>query len=385
VTARVVVVGAGVVGAAVAYHLARTGVAVQVVEREQPGAGATGNSYARLSAFDKDPHAYFRLNHEGMREHARLAGRLGAATWHHPCGAFIWADPDRADTLARRADQLRGWGYPLRWRDVDEINRELGAPLGVPAAVGQVLHAPDEGWVDAVALTRRLLTEAGRLGTLLRVGTQVVGLRQRDGAGWHVLLRGGEQIGTDVVVNVAGEAAGDIAAMAGSAVDLTPSRGLLLDLGAEGDPVRHILHSTQVSIRPDGPGRAVVRSDQIDQRLAGEPDPAGEGVLDELSRDLLRRAGLAFPALAGAAVLRRRIGWRVLPRGGYPGVGGVPGLPGYYEAVSHSGVILAPPIGRLLAGQHHRRGGRPARPVPRSACAAGLSAGGRIPGRRDVQ
>lgn len=351
-----VVIGAGVVGAAVAYHLAEAGAAVSVLDAGEPAGGATGHSFARLSAVDKDPYSYFRLNHAGMREHALLAERLaeqlgarsGAAPWLHRCGAFLWADPDRRDALRHRAEQLREWGYPLRWRPVEEVNRELAAPVRGAAAAGPLLHATDEGWVDAPALTRQLLAAAGRRGADVRAGAPVVELARR-GGGWQVGLAGGGSLPADVVVNVAGAAAPEVAALAGAEVALTPSRGLLLDLAAPGDPVRHIVHGTQVSIRPDGPGRAVVRSEQVDQQLAAEPDPTPGATLAELGADLLRRAAAVIPALARATVCGRRIGWRVLPAGGYPSVGGCPDLPGYYQAVSHSGVILAPLIGRLLA------------------------------------
>jgi len=347
-----VVIGAGVVGAAVAYHLAEAGCAVTVVEAGEPAGGATGHSFARLSAFDKDPYDYFRLNNAGIAEHARLAAELdrpGAAGWLHPCTAFIWADPDRRAALAARAGQLAEWGYPLRWRAVDEVNAELAAPLRGAAATGPLLHATDEGWVDAPALAARLLAGAARRGAQLRTGTAVVGLA-RAGAGWLVdLSAAGQQLPAEVVVNAAGAAAGAVAGYAGASVQLTPSPGLLLDLALPGDPVRHIVHGTQVSIRPDGAGRAVIRSDQVDQRLAAEPRPVPPAVLAELGAELLRRAAAVIPALARATVRGRRIGWRVLPAGGYPSIGGVPGLPGYHQAVSHSGVILAPLIGRLLA------------------------------------
>jgi len=344
-----VVIGAGVVGAAVAYHLAEAGAEVLVLDAGEPASGATGHSFARLSAFDKDPYHYFRLNHEGIGEHTRLAERLGSAPWLHLCGSFLWADEDGRERLARRAEQLHEWGYPLRWRDVADVDAELAAPVGGPAAAGQLLHATDEGWVDAPALTRRLLAEATRSGAGVRTGSRVIGLRP-DGPGWQVGLAGGARVGADVVVNAAGAAAGEVAALAGAEAPVTSSRGLLLDLAAPGDPVRHIVHGgTQVSIRPDGPGRAVARSEQVDQRLAAEPNPVPAVALAELAADLLRRASAVIPALARATVRGRRIGWRVLPAGGYPNVGGVAGLPGYYQAVSHSGVILAPLLGRLLA------------------------------------
>lgn len=342
---RVLVVGAGIMGAAVAYHLARTGAAVRIVERHRPAAGTTGTSFARICAFEKRPRAYFQLNLAGMREHARLAARLSPAPWHHPCGTLIWTDEHRSDDLVRRAERLREWGYSIEWQDAAEVRRRLN--IHVPAAAGVLLHATDEGWVDAVALTQRLLTEARRLGARLTCGVRLTTLRRDHDGGWSAEL-GSARLGADVVVNAAGTGAGLIAELAGSPLAMAPSRGLLLDLGVAGTPVRQVLHSPQVSIRPNGPGRLVIRSGQVDRRLSDDVAP------DRLQRDLLDRACSVLPALATAAtVIGRRIGTRVVPRDGYPSVGALTGTPSYYEAVTHSGVILAPLLARLLATEIH--------------------------------
>lgn len=345
---RVTVIGAGIMGAAVAYRLAEAGAEVHIIERDQPGSGTTGCSFARLSAFDKTPHEYFLANHEGMREHAWLATRLASPIWYHPCGSFLWADGASAEALMRRAEQMRVWGYAAQWRDAEEVNRELGVPVRIPES-GRVLHAPDEGWVDAETLTRRLLAEATRLAGQLELGESVVGLRQRAAGGWHVALSSRQGFGCDAVVNTAGQAADRVAMLAGSSLNLTPSRGLLMDIGNNGDPIRHILHTPRVSIRPSGRGQVLIRSDEVDRRLVGEHSLVDPALLAVLCEDLLRRAVAEVPALASAVVLRRRVGARVIPRGGYPSVGGIADLPGYYQAVSHSGIILAPLIGRLLA------------------------------------
>jgi glycine/D-amino acid oxidase-like deaminating enzyme len=351
-----VVIGAGVVGASVAYHLADAGYAVTVVEAGSPAGAASGHTFARLCAFDKDPYEYFRLTDAGIREHSALAGRLhpgtpGAAPWLHLCTTFIWADAQSRGRFERRVAQLTEWGYPLRWRDVDDANTELAAPVRAGAVGGPLVQATSEGWVDAPALTTRLLAAAGEGGAVLRTGSRVVAL-EWVGERWQVGLElpdGSAVTSADVVVNVAGTGADAVASLAGVPLDLTRSRGLLVDLETPGDPVRHIVHGTRVSIRPDGPGRAVIRSDQVDQRLAAEPDPVPAVALAELSTDLLGRATAVIPALEAATVRGRRIGRRVLPAGGYPLVGGIPERPGYYHSVSHSGVILAPLIGRLLA------------------------------------
>ncbi|MBD0356042.1 MAG: FAD-binding oxidoreductase [Rubrobacter sp.] len=71
--------------------------------------------------------------------------------------------------------------------------------------------------------------------------------------------------------------------------------------------------------------------------------------IDSLSRELLERARRVVPTLEGAKVEDVRVGVRPMPEDGLPCVGAVSELPGYYEAVTHSGVTLGPLLGRLLA------------------------------------
>ena len=337
---RAIVVGAGIVGAAVAFHLARTGVRVKVVERDRPAEGTTATSFARLSAFDKEPEAYFRLNYAGMREHTHLATALPDAGWYHRCGSLIWESGD--GLLSERVARFERWGYPLRWREPAELAAGL-----VPPSVRRVLHVPEEGWVDAPALARSLLAEAQRQRAQVVLGEPVTGLARSAGGGWQVVLGSGRQLSGNVVVNAAGAAAGQVAALAGIRLDLVPSRGLLADLAVNGADITQTVHTDKVSVRPAGPGRVMVRADQVDRRLGAEPDAARE----TLCQDLVHLARAAVPGLRDATVIGARTGVRVIPKGGYPSVGGVSDVPGYYQAATHSGVILAPLIGRLLAGE----------------------------------
>ncbi|GIF15827.1 NAD(P)/FAD-dependent oxidoreductase [Actinoplanes teichomyceticus] len=338
---RATVIGAGIMGAAVGYHLARTGAAVQILEAAAPATATTGATFARLSAFDKSPREYFELNHAGMIEHARLAEQLGTAAWYHRSGSVLLAE-EAGDDLAARAELFQQWGYALRWQDGDRTTRELGVRAELP---DRVLHADDEGWVDAVALTRRLLTEAAGHGAALRTGARVTGL-ERGRTGWTVTVNGAERLGCDIVVNAAGEGSVAVAAPAGSALALVPSQGLLIPAATPDGTLRRTLHGSRVSIRPDGPGRVLLRSEPVDRVLAGHDAPPEPSLLRKLAGEVLAHATRLVPGLAPADP---RIGRRVLPRGGYPRVGGSPELPGYYEAVAHSGVILAPLVGRLIA------------------------------------
>jgi glycine/D-amino acid oxidase-like deaminating enzyme len=98
-----------------------------------------------------------------------------------------------------------------------------------------------------------------------------------------------------------------------------------------------------VELRPDGPGRVVVHSREVDALISPDVDVAG------LGQQLHRLACGVVPTLRSSAVLEAEVAWRPIPADGLPSVGGINEISGYYEAVTHSGVTLAAVIGRSIA------------------------------------
>ena len=147
-------------------------------------------------------------------------------------------------------------------------------------------------------------------------------------------------IPADAVVNAAGPGAGRVAAMVGRRLPLAPKRGRLARVAVGGEPLRRILHTPEINLRPDGPGHVLLHHPAVDEMPDARPSPGHE---------LLRRAKKILPALEDAEVVEERIGVRPIPEDGFPCVGAVPEMPGYYEAVTHSGVTLGPLVGRLLS------------------------------------
>lgn len=72
----ILIVGAGIVGASIAWHLARLGARVTVIDAAEPGGVATRNSWARINASWGNPEPYFRLRVRAMEEWRRLAREL---------------------------------------------------------------------------------------------------------------------------------------------------------------------------------------------------------------------------------------------------------------------------------------------------------------------
>ncbi|NEB74599.1 FAD-binding oxidoreductase, partial [Streptomyces sp. SID14478] len=110
-------------------------------------------------------------------------------------------------------------------------------------------------------------------------------------------------------------------------------------------PVRRAMHAPHVEIRPDGDASVVLHSREVDALIDTGEEPAA------LGRLLHASARHVVPELDGARIARTRVARRPVPADGFPSVGAVPSVPGYYEAVSHSGITLGPVIGRLLAAE----------------------------------
>src|SRR5215203_7151818 len=98
---RTAVVGAGIVGASVAYHLSKSGAEVVLIDRAEPGSGTTSTSFAWVNANNKLPREYFELNLAGMREHERLRDEIGGG-WLHSTGNLIRTTAEVQENLEKR-------------------------------------------------------------------------------------------------------------------------------------------------------------------------------------------------------------------------------------------------------------------------------------------
>ncbi|NUP00486.1 MAG: FAD-binding oxidoreductase [Nonomuraea sp.] len=344
------VVGAGVIGACVAYSLARRGVHVHCVERGQPGGATTEASFARLSAFQQPTYPRFELSHTGMIEHVRFAGQFGSAPWWHPTGSLAWSDTDSGEPFAETVERLAAWGYRAEWHDAARVNREWEPGVAFPGDRTPVVRFPDEAWVDGPRLVSELIGAARRSGRLTMWNSAVEAVEVRGGRVVALRLADQDRVEVDAVVNAAGPEAGAVAATFGAPMvrGVATRASLVIDLVTGGDPVKHVLRGAEAHVRPAGPGRVRVRSEQVDARLPGgsRVEPG-----DEIVKDLLERAYRTVPALASSTVERVRVGTAVFPADGLPSVGALSGVSGYFEAFANSGVTLAPFIGRTLATQ----------------------------------
>jgi glycine/D-amino acid oxidase-like deaminating enzyme len=277
----------------------------------------------------------------GLHEHERLCDEIGDG-WLHSTGNLIWAADEEQANLEKRVERLRSWSYAAEMLPAATVNEKLEPGAALPEI--RIAHFPEESWVDAPALTRRLVEAAVRNGAHERFGDAVRRI-EVEGEGVTLQLEDGDHIHADVVVNATGAEATSVAEMVGRELPLDVFPGLLVRVAVSGEPLRHLMHTPRINVRPDGPGYVLLHHDSVDDRLTDD----FAGTEDPLCAELLERARLVLPALGEAEIVEARFGMRPVPADGHSCVGALSEIPGYYEAVTHSGVTLGPLIGRLLA------------------------------------
>ena len=343
------VIGAGVVGASVAYRLARAGAAVTILEAGTVGGGTSATTYAWTNAHNKPPRAYHDLNVGGMRAHAALREEFGETPWLHRGGSVEWAtvDADRAK-LRQQIERLRAWDYAaeeISARQVLELEPDID-PAEVADAT--IAYFPEEGWVDPVVSAHAMIQAAVRAGARLHTGVRVRAIRRDGDRVAGVTSADGRAHSADVVVNCAGRWASEIAAAAGLAIPLAPTVGLLVLTPPVPARVRHLLRAPDCHLRPDGGGRLVIHSDDVDETMTAETRPLPSRAA---CAELVARAARLLPSIAGGRPEAARLGIRPIPADGLSAVGPFPGVTGYYLVVTHSGVTLAPHLGVLVADE----------------------------------
>lgn len=153
---RVVVAGGGIIGASIAWHLARQGAAVTLVERDKPAVGATKDSFAWINAtFSKRPHHYFELNRQGVNAWRRLQSQMSKPPDIQWGGSVAWTTegPD-ADALREGVHNHQQWGYETH---LLESPHEL-LPQIEPGPVACAAYSSEEGVLDPVAALRQFST-----------------------------------------------------------------------------------------------------------------------------------------------------------------------------------------------------------------------------------
>jgi glycine/D-amino acid oxidase-like deaminating enzyme len=343
----VVVIGAGVLGASTAFRLAEAGFRVTILEADRVGAGTSGISFAWINSNGKPPRPYHDLNVAGLRAHYALRQEFPSTPWLHEGGCLEIVPAAEAADLQAKVERLRQWDYaaelitPARLREL-EPELVLDA-LGDTAAIAWF---PEEGWIDPVVFAQAMVRRAQAKGATLHIGTRVTDIALQGGRATGVVTAHGRRFDAALIVNCAGRWSNEASADAHLHIPLSPRVGVLVFTRPAPTMLARIVRTPLVDMRPDGAGRLMLHDNAIDQDFRID-SPVGPTMPHAVR--LVENVTRLMPHLAGLQAEAVRIALRPIPADGYSAVGPVPGVEGYYVAVTHSAVTMSAHLGKLIA------------------------------------
>ena len=348
---RIAVIGAGVIGSAVARQLALAGVRVWLLDRDDRAGSTTRISFAWVNAHRKRRPGYHRLNVAGMAEHHVLAAELDPhRRGHFPTGHLEYAtEPEHAARIEEDITALRELDYPAR--RVDRNWARAREPwVRIPDSAEPAAFFPSEGFVLPGMLNDALIDHALALGVDYAPHAEVREINDR-GTHLDVLRAGHPALPVDQVVICAGRWTGRLAEGLGTPVPLVAADGpssAATAFQARTGPLPVRIHGVVTTpagnLRPDVGGRVVFQAHDLD----GEADPAVP-VPAHIAGELRRRlAGILRAPVEAASTT---VGSRALPVDGFTIAGYLDRRRAVYAVATHSGVTLGPLLGRIVAAE----------------------------------
>jgi glycine/D-amino acid oxidase-like deaminating enzyme len=334
---RAVVIGGGLVGASTAWHLARSGAQVTLLEQQTaPAGGATHWSFGWVgtgSALPSDDPSRFSRTLGALTEFARLERELGPLPVTTR-GALVWLDTD-AQTSAL-IDEQRAAGVRMEALGRREVARMEPRLARLPELIA---WAPDDFVVEPIDLTRQLLAGAQAAGAQIRCGCAVEAVETRNGRAVGVDTEHGH-VPADVVILANAAAAVAIAAGLGVSLPVREEPAVSMRFAAEPGLVSHLLCGRDLEVRI-GPSGSLLS--------AADPPAEGERGLSALAARTALEISALFADRPPLTPLSAKLALRPMTNDGVPFNGFLAGVAGVYAVVGHPGVILAPQLGRLAA------------------------------------
>ncbi|WP_251440710.1 FAD-binding oxidoreductase [Microbacterium sp. USTB-Y] len=358
---KVVVIGAGAIGAACTLALAEAGAEVVVIDR----AGVAGETSSRcegnILVSDKEPGPEAELAIEANRAWRTLAERLDAervpgqrATEFEAKGGIVVAFGAGAEALRSFALSQHAIGIRSDALDARAL-RKAEPHLSPEIAFG--MHYPDDAQVQPSLATQAMLARAVHLGARLVVDEVVAGVVAA-GRATGVRTRTGA-IEADAVVNCAGPWSGEAAALFGSILDIRPRRGTILVTAAMPQRVFHKVYDADY-VGAVGSGDAALQTSTVVEStpsgtvlIGSSRERVGfsdRGLLAPLS-EIAAKAQRVFPFLRDTMLLRTYHGFRPYAPDHLPAIGADATVAGLFHAAGHegAGIGLAPTTGALIA------------------------------------
>jgi glycine/D-amino acid oxidase-like deaminating enzyme len=334
---RIVVIGAGIIGAAIAYRLARAGAAVTVVDAEpQSGGRATPASWAWINASWGNDREYVALRMHAMARWRDVEEDVPSLRLNW-CGSLLWDLPE--DKLQAFAAEHASWGYPTHMLTRHKI-AEMEPALRNPPE--HAVHVAIEGAIDPQHAAKTFIAAAEANGARVVLNAQVTKLKLQNGRVTGVTIDGTNTAADEIVI-AAGTETATMLGQLGITLRVAGQPGLLIHTKPQPRILNSIILSPKLHVRQTDEGKLVAGSEFGGTDPTGDPEATASQLLTDLQDVLKSSATLELD--------RFTIGVRPTPADGLPVFGRLPAIEGVYIAVMHSGVTLAPAIGEIVSDE----------------------------------
>jgi sarcosine oxidase subunit beta len=355
--ADVVVIGGGVIGSSIAYHLASRKIRIVLLEKGDPAGGSSGACGGTVFMQTKSPGPNLKLALASANRYRHLAEELAADIEYVNRGGLIVIEqePER-ETLAYLVDRQQKAGLDVRLLDQKQA-RDLEPALS-PEILGAAF-SPMDSQVSPWHLTFAFLNAARRHGARVCTGTRVTGIQRSSHRIQSVQTDKGE-IETGTVVNAAGVYAARIGALVDLEIPIKPRRGQLVVTEATGPLISRCMLSAQyiaAKFNPDlarkGGGVSIEPTAHSNFVLGSTREFAGfdNRVTAAGIRHIAANVSAILPAVKKLKIIRAFAGLRPYTPDGLPILGRVTGVDGFVMAAGHEGdgIALAPITGEIIA------------------------------------
>ncbi|MEV6768815.1 FAD-dependent oxidoreductase [Nocardia sp. NPDC051030] len=353
----VLIIGAGIIGSALADRLAFAGASVRLCEAGGPASGTTAHGEGNVLVSDKGPGPELELSRLSRRLWpevlTRIAERLpeevAAVEWDPKGGIVVATDAAGAAALGEFARGQRATG--LHCEDLDADRLAKAEPALTRDVTASVLY-PDDAQVQAVGAAAALIGSAVAAGAIIETQCAVTGSIVRDGRIIGVRTNKGARY-ADVVINAAGPWSGLVSERLGAPIAVRTRRGDVLITAPMPPTVFHKVYDADY-VGAVGSSETELQSSAVVESTRGGPILLGSsrrecGFDNRLRPDSLaaiaRRALRLYPVLADVAIMRAYGGFRPWFADHLPVIGPDPRLAGLWHATGHEGAGIGLSIG----------------------------------------
>lgn len=360
--ADVVVIGGGVIGCSVAYHLAKIGASVTLVEKKDIASGTSGACDKAVLLQSKNPGLHLKMALESVKNFPDLQEELDMdIEFKKDGGMIVIYTEEQWNVMEQFVERQNKLGLAVQLLGKDEARRRQ--PAFAENIVGST-YSPMDGEVNPIYLALGFFRGAKKHGARTMLSTEVKGIKLEKGRVCSVMTDRGD-IKTHNVVNACGVYAPFIGAMVGIDIPIIPRRGQIIVTEPVAPLIRGDVNCARyitAKFRPEllgndetarlGIGLSLGQTEKGNLLIGGTREFVGynKNTTHRALGEVLKHAVKLVPALNGISVIRSFAGLRPYTPDGLPILGKVPQIQGFYMAAGHEGdgIALSAITGRIL-------------------------------------